>query len=134
VRGPGPGSPSRLTYATGAALLLVAGVLAVMVGLIRSEMESEYRTLVSVGASARIRRGINGVTAGSIALLGSVLGTGVAYLATVALFHSQLSERMGQVPVVDLIIILVVLPLFATAGGWLLVGREPSAIARRPME
>lgn len=121
-------------YATGVALLLVVGVLAVMVGLIRSEMEGEYRTLVSVGAGTRIRRGISGVTAGSIALLGAILGTGVAYLATVAFFRNQLSERMGQVPVVDLLFILVVLPLLATAGGWLLAGREPSAIARRPIE
>jgi putative ABC transport system permease protein len=38
------------------------------------------------------------------------------------------------VPVADLIVILVGLPLAATAGGWLLAGREPPTIARQPLE
>jgi putative ABC transport system permease protein len=38
------------------------------------------------------------------------------------------------VPVVDLIAILVGLPVIAGAGGWLLAGREPKDIARRPLE
>jgi hypothetical protein len=33
-----------------------------------------------------------------------------------------------------LIIILAVLPLIATVAGWLLAGREPSAIAHQPLE
>jgi putative ABC transport system permease protein len=38
------------------------------------------------------------------------------------------------VPVVDLVLILVGLPVLAAAGGWLLAGREPAGIARQPLE
>jgi putative ABC transport system permease protein len=38
------------------------------------------------------------------------------------------------VPVDDLIVIVVGLPLVGTIGGWLLAGREPPAIARQPLE
>ena len=33
-----------------------------------------------------------------------------------------------------MLILLAGLPLVAAAGGWLFAGREPSAIARQPME
>jgi len=38
------------------------------------------------------------------------------------------------VPVDDLVVIVVGLPLAATIGGWLLAGREPPTIARQPLE
>jgi putative ABC transport system permease protein len=37
-------------------------------------------------------------------------------------------------PVADLGVIVIGLPLAAAAGGWLLAGREPRAIARRPLD
>jgi putative ABC transport system permease protein len=40
----------------------------------------------------------------------------------------------GDVPLTDVLILLVGLPLVATAGGWLLAGREPPLIARQPIE
>jgi putative ABC transport system permease protein len=36
--------------------------------------------------------------------------------------------------VANLLVILVGLPLVATAAGWLLAGRQPSGIARQPIE
>jgi hypothetical protein len=36
--------------------------------------------------------------------------------------------------VVNLTVILAGLPAIAFVGGWLLAGREPAAIARRPLE
>lgn len=122
------------TYATVAGILLALGVLAMTVGLIRGESAAELRTLTANGAGSRVRRSISGVTAGTIALLGALLGTAVADIATVAFFRSQLSERMSQVPVLDLLLILVVLPVIATVGGWLFAGREPPAIGRQPIE
>jgi putative ABC transport system permease protein len=122
------------TYATVAGILLALGVLAMTVGLIRRETAGDLRTLTATGASIRVRRNITSATAGTIALLGALLGTVVAYLATVAFFRSQLSERMGQAPVLDLVLILVGLPVVATVGGWLFAGREPPAIARQPIE
>jgi len=38
------------------------------------------------------------------------------------------------VPPSDILILLIGLPLIAAAGGWLFAGREPSAVARQPME
>jgi ABC-type histidine transport system ATPase subunit len=37
-------------------------------------------------------------------------------------------------PIVNLVVIVAALPLIAAAGGWLLAGREPPAIARQPLE
>jgi len=41
---------------------------------------------------------------------------------------------LGDVPVANLLVIVVGLPLAATAAGWLLAGRQPSGIARQPIE
>ena len=67
-------------------------------------------------------------------LLGVVLGAGGATLAGAAWARSSLSTTFGDVPVADLLAILVGLPLVAAVGGWLLAGRQPPAIARQPLE
>ncbi len=103
------------------------------VGLIRSEAANDLRTLAATGASSTTRRSITAATAGALALLGAVLGTAGAYAALLAWHRSDLSP-LGHVPVVNLVVILVGLPLIATAAGWLLAGGEPSVIARRPLE
>jgi putative ABC transport system permease protein len=46
----------------------------------------------------------------------------------------SLSAMFGDVPLTDLLILLVGLPLVAAVGGWLLAGREPEAIARQPLD
>jgi putative ABC transport system permease protein len=38
------------------------------------------------------------------------------------------------VPLADLLVLLVGLPLVAAAGGWLLAGREPEVISRQPLD
>jgi putative ABC transport system permease protein len=48
--------------------------------------------------------------------------------------HNSLSVMFGDVPLSDVLILLVGLPLIAAVGGWLLAGREPPLIARQPME
>jgi putative ABC transport system permease protein len=55
--------------ATVGGLLLALGVLALTVGLIRSETARDLRTLTATGAGARTRRALTGVTAGVIGLL-----------------------------------------------------------------
>ena len=64
--------------ATVAGVLVALGVLAMTIGLIRSETAGDLRTLTATGASARTRRNITGATAGALGLLGALLGTVVA--------------------------------------------------------
>jgi len=120
--------------ATAGGVLLALAILAMTLGLIRSEAAGDLRTLTANGAAGPTRRTITAATAGALGLCGAVTGTAVAYLAVVALFRSQLSERMAQPPVVDLVLVLVGLPLAATVGGWLLGGREPEVVSRQPIE
>ncbi len=128
-------SPNQLrTYATLFGLLLSLGVLAMTVGLIRSETAGDLRTLTAVGAGNTTRRTLTGATAGALGLSGALLGTGVAYLATASFFRSQLSERMGHAPVLYLLLILIGLPVVASLGGWLFAGQEPQAVARQALE
>ena len=125
---------SRLRdWATGAGLLLALGVLAMTVGLIRSETASDLRTLTATGAGSRTRCTLTATTAGALGLLGALLGTAGAYLALIAWHRSNL-DTLRPVPVTSLLVILIGLPLAATAAAWLLAGREPAAIARRPIE
>jgi len=119
--------------ATAVGLLVALGVLAMTVGLIRSETANELRTLSATGATSTTRRTITGATAGALALLGAVLGTGGAYLALLAWYRSDL-HPLTRVPFLDLVIILAGLPLLAISAGWLLAGREPASIAHQPLE
>ncbi len=112
---------------------MALGVLAMTVGLIRSETAGDVRTLAATGASSGTRRALTGATAGALAFLGAVIGTGGAYGALLAWYRSDLTP-LGRVPVVDLVVILVGLPVIAGVGGWLLAGREPAGIARQRLE
>ena len=120
--------------ATAFGILLALGVLVMTVGLIRSETEGDLRTLTAVGASSGIRRTIVGATAGVIGLLGAILGTAAAAIAALAWAKSSLSAMFGGIPAIDFLLILVGLPTVTAIGGWLLAGRNPSAIARQPLE
>ena len=123
-----------LTGATAVGLLIALGVLAMTVGLIRSETSSDLRTLTAAGASGTTRRTITAATAGGLGLLGAVLGTAIAYLAAIAWYRSSLATTVSHVPAGDLIVVLAGLPLAALIGGWLFAGRSPAAIARQPLE
>jgi putative ABC transport system permease protein len=120
--------------ATVGGILLALGVLAMTVGLIRSETAGDLRTLTATGAGARTRRALTGVTAGTIALLGAALGTVTAFLAALAWAHSSLTQTFGSVPWSDIGLLVIGMPLVGAAAGWLLSGRAPSAVSRQPME
>ena len=133
TRSQAPSLDQLRNYATGAGILLALAVLAMTVGLIRSEAAGDLRILAASGASRRTRRSITAATAGTLGLIGAVLGTTVAYLTVVAVFRSQLSERMSQPPVLDLVLVVVGLPVVATIVSWLVAGREPPLMARQPI-
>jgi putative ABC transport system permease protein len=118
---------------TAAGVILALGVLALTVGLIRSETANDLRTLTATGASTMTRRAVTAFTAGSLGLIGALLGTAGAYLALVAWHRSHLNP-LGHLPIVNLAVIIAGLPIAATVGGWLFAGKEPPAIARRPLE
>ncbi|HEX4491905.1 MAG TPA: FtsX-like permease family protein [Acidimicrobiia bacterium] len=130
---PQPSYNGVRTGATTAGILVALGVLAMTVGLIRSETARDLRTLTATGATSTARRTLTGATAGTLALLGAVLGTATAYLALIAWHRSEL-HQLTRVPYANLVTIIVVLPVLAFVAGWLLAGREPSEIARRPLE
>ena len=122
-----------IAIATAAGALLALAILAMTVGLIRSESAGDLRILTATGATSRTRRTLTGATAGALALLGALLGVAGAYLALAATYHDDLGH-LSRVPMLPLVLILVGVPLTATAAGWLLAGREPSAIARPVIE
>jgi putative ABC transport system permease protein len=134
TRSQNPSLDELRNWATAAGILIALGVLTMTVGLIRGEAAGELRTLTATGASRRIRRTLTGATAGGLGLLGAVLGTVAAYVAAICFYRSSLSTTVSHVPLNDLIAVLVGLPLAATLGGWLLAGREPHAIAHKPLD
>jgi putative ABC transport system permease protein len=120
--------------ATALGIVIVLSVLAMSVGLIRSETAPDLRTLTATGASGMTRRTITAATAAALGLLGAILGTAGAVIAGMAWTHSGLTATAGGVPPSDLLILLIGLPLVAAVGGWLFAGREPPTVARRPLE
>jgi putative ABC transport system permease protein len=118
---------------TAAGILLTLAIVAMTIGLIRGEAHRDLQTLTATGATAATRRTITATTAAALALLGGLLGLAGAYLALVAGFSDDL-DPLTRVPTANLLLILVGLPLLAAAGGWLLAGRQPPAIARQALE
>lgn len=122
-----------MAIATGAGALLALAILALTVGLIRGESAGDLRTLTATGATARIRRTLTAATAGSLAVLGALLGVAGAYVVLTATYHDDLGY-LSHVPVVYLALAVVGVPLAATAAGWLVAGREPRTIAWRAID
>jgi putative ABC transport system permease protein len=130
-------NPSLRDFADGATalgILIALSVLAMSVGLIRSETARDLRTLTATGASSSTRRTITAATAAALALLGAITGMAGAVVAVLAWGHSSLSNILNDVLLTDVLILLIGLPLVAAAAGWLLAGREPTVISRQPLE
>jgi putative ABC transport system permease protein len=133
VRREGTSYTKAIALAIGAGALLALGILAMTVGLIRSESAGDLRMLTATGATARIRRTLTAATAGALALLGALLGVAGAYVVLTALYYDDL-DYLSDVPVLYLGLALIGVPIVAAAAGWLLAGREPPAIARAVIE
>jgi putative ABC transport system permease protein len=122
-----------IAIATAAGALLALTILAMTVGLIRSESAGDLRTLTATGATSRIRRTLTAATAGALALLGALLGVAGAYVALAATYFDKL-DYLGRIPVLYLGLMVVGIPLAAAGAGWLVGGRQPPAIARPAIE
>ena len=133
-----PSSSVIINWATIFGMVLALGILAMTVGLLRSETAGDLRTLAATGASSLTRRALTAATAGALGLVGAVLGTLAGYVAVIGYLRSNSLNggiaALGSVPVENLVIILVGIPLLAAAGAWLFAGREPLAMARQPMQ
>jgi putative ABC transport system permease protein len=122
-----------IAIATAAGALLALAILAMTVGLIRSESAGDLRTLTATGATSRIRRTLTAATAGGLALLGALLGVAGAYLMLAATYFDKL-DYLSRIPVLYLVLMVVGIPVAAAVAGWLLAGREPPTIARPAIE
>ena len=121
-----------LSGATAVGILIALGVLAVTVGLIRSDTTSEPAHSHRYRAGAPTRRNRAAVTAGALGLLGALTGTAIAYLAAISWFRHAaviVSTAPARSPRS-----LTGRPLSAATGGWLFAGRQPGVIARQPLE
>ena len=130
----GPDLGEIASGGTALGILIALGVLAASVGLIRSETARDLRTLTATGASTSTRRTITAATAAALGLLGAILGMTGAVTAGLAWAHASLSGMFGDLPLTDVLILLLGLPLVAAAGGWLFAGRKPPAVARQPLD
>jgi putative ABC transport system permease protein len=132
-----PSSSEIINWATVFGVVLALGVLAMSVGLIRSETAGDLRILTATGAGSRTRRALTASTAGVLALLGAVIGTVAAYIGTIAYTRGSSLDGLSSlenIPAKSLLFILVGMPLLAAIGGWIFSGRQPAAIATQPME
>jgi putative ABC transport system permease protein len=132
-----PSSAEILDYATVFGIVLALGILAMTIGLIRSETARDLRTLTATGASSLTRRELTAATAFALALGGAVLGTVAAYVAAIGYAWANPLDGLSglsSVPVWNLLLIVVGMPTVAAVVGWLMAGREPGAIGRQPLE
>ena len=134
-----PSSAEIINWATVFGIVLALAILAMSIGLIRSETASDLRTLAATGASSTTRRNLTAATAGALGLTGAVLGTAAGYVAVSGYFRTNsfnggIPALITTIPVQNLLLILVGMPLAAAIGGWLLAGRDPSALGRKPLE
>jgi putative ABC transport system permease protein len=132
-----PSSAEILSAATLFGVLLALVILAMTIGLIRSESASDLRTLAATGASSSMRRSLTAVTAGVVALVGAVLGAAAGCIGCIAYARSNSLDglsTLSNVPVRYLLIIVLGMPAIATVGAWLLAGREQRGMGRQPLE
>ena len=136
---PGAGAPLAqiIDAATIFGVILALGILAMSVGLVRSEAARDLRTLTATGAAPTSRRTLTAATAGTLALTGAVTGIAGGYLAAIGFFRSNQLDgvsSLSTIPLTNLLVILVGMPLAAMVTGWLVAGREHAGMSRQPLE
>jgi putative ABC transport system permease protein len=133
-----PSSSTVITWTTIFGIVVALGVLGMSVGLVRSETANDLRTLAAAGASSYTRRTLTAVTAGALGFLGALLGVMGGYIGMIGWLRGNSLNggiaALGNVPVGALLLILLGMPAFAAAVGWLFAGREPPALAHQAIE
>ncbi len=130
-----PAASEILDWATVFGMALALAILAMTVGLIRAETASDLRTLTAAGASGWTRRTLTAATAWALAQAGAILGIAAAYIGAIGYAWANpldgLSE-LSNVPLANLLVLAIGLPMAAGLVGWLLAGREPAGLNRQP--
>jgi putative ABC transport system permease protein len=133
-----PTSSAVVGWATIFGIVIALGVLGMSVGLVRSESANDLRTLAATGASSYTRRTLTAVTAGALGFLGALLGVVGGYIGMIGWLRSNSLNggiaALGNIPVADLLFILLGMPAFAAIVAWVFAGREPAAMARQAIE
>ena len=132
-----PTSAEVIDWATVFGMVLALGILAMTIGLLRSETASDLRVLTATGASSWTRRSIGAVTAGTLGLAGAAFGVAGGYLGMIAYSARNSLDTLSSlesIPVRNLLVVLIGLPLLAAVVGWLAAGREPRGLDRRPVD
>ena len=133
-----PSGSTIINWATLFGILIALGVLAMSVGLVRSETSSEMRTLAATGASSYTRRTLTAVTAGALGFLGALLGVVGGYVAMIGWLRSNSLNggisALENAPFRDLAFILFGMPALAALVGWVCASREPLDLGRQPIE
>jgi putative ABC transport system permease protein len=132
-----PSLATVVNDATVFGIVLALAILGMSVGLVRSEAARDLRTLTATGASGTTRCILVATTAGALGFTGALMGIAGGYLAAIGFASSNsldtLSE-LGSIPVGNLLLILIGMPLIAAVVSWLVTLREPPGIARQPLE
>jgi putative ABC transport system permease protein len=132
-----PSLSTIVNDATVFGILLTLAILGMSVGLVRSEAARDLRTLSAAGASGSTRRILVATTAGTLGFTGALIGAAGGYLAAIGFARTNQLDALSSldsIPVVNLLLLLVGMPLIAAAVSWLLALRGPSAISRQPLE
>jgi putative ABC transport system permease protein len=133
-----PSMSTLINSAIAFGIALALAILAMSVGLVRSETAGDLRVLAATGASSWSRRTLSAATAGGLALLGALLGTFAGYVGMIGWLRGNTVAgglaALGNVPVANLLVILLGMPAIAVALGWVLSGRERPATVRRAIE
>jgi putative ABC transport system permease protein len=133
-----PSSSAVIGWATIFGIVIALGVLGMSVGLVRSETTSDLRTLAATGASSHTRRTLTAVTAGALGFLGALLGVVGGYVGMIGWLRSNSLNggiaALGNIPVRDLLLLLLAMPAFAAIVGWLFAGRDPVGMAHQAIE
>jgi putative ABC transport system permease protein len=133
-----PSSAEVIDWATVLGMALALCILAMSVGLVRSETAGDLRTLAASGAGKNTRRTITAATAGALGLTGAFLGMAAGYTGVISWMLDRTSDNrlapLGNIPVANLLVILIGIPLVGVVVGWLGAGREPPLISRQPLD
>lgn len=133
-----PNMSTLINGATAFGIGLALAILAMSVGLVRSETVGDLRVLAATGASSWARHTLSAATAGGLGLLGALLGTIAGYVGMIGWVRGNTLSgglaALENIPVANLMVVLLGMPAIAVVMGWVLSGRERPATVRRAIE